>query len=88
VPIYAGTDAGGGVSHGLAAGEILLLHEAGMAAEDALAAGSWAARDWLGLPGLAEGGLPDLVLYPQDPRKDLRVLAAPSRIVVRGRVVR
>ncbi|MEV0940007.1 amidohydrolase family protein [Micromonospora wenchangensis] len=89
VPIYVGTDAGGGIDHGLAAEEMLLLHEqAGMPAVDVLAAASWRARQWLGFPGLVEGGLADLVVYPEDPRRDLRVVRAPSRIVLRGRVVR
>jgi imidazolonepropionase-like amidohydrolase len=88
VPIYAGTDAGGGVQHGLAAGEVRKLHEAGLSAEDALAAGSWAARAWLGLPGLTDGALADLVVYDADPRRDLRILQSPRRIVLRGRVVR
>jgi imidazolonepropionase-like amidohydrolase len=87
VPIYVGTDAGGGVRHGLAAGEMLRLHGAGLSNLDVLAAGSWGARAWLGLPGLVEGGLADLVVYDTDPRVDLRVLQAPSRIVLRGRVV-
>jgi imidazolonepropionase-like amidohydrolase len=88
VPIYVGTDAGGGISHGMAAGEMLLLHEqAGMPATDVLAAASWAARDWLGFPGLVEGGLADLVVYPTDPRTDLRVVAAPKRIILRGKVI-
>jgi imidazolonepropionase-like amidohydrolase len=89
VPIYVGTDAGGGIEHGLAAREMLLLHErAGMSRVDVLAAASWRARDWLGLPGLVEGGLADLVVYGSDPRTDLRVVQAPDRIVLRGRVVR
>jgi len=89
VPIYVGSDAGGGIDHGLAAREMLLLHErAGMATMDVLRAGSWGAREWLGFPGLAEGGLADLVVYEADPRQDLRVLLAPSRIILRGRVVR
>jgi imidazolonepropionase-like amidohydrolase len=89
VPIFVGSDAGGGIGHGLAASEMLLLHEsAGLAPEVVLAAGSWGARDWLGFPGLVEGGLADLVVYDADPRKDLRVLTAPRRIVLRGRVVR
>jgi imidazolonepropionase-like amidohydrolase len=89
VPIYVGTDAGGGIEHGLAAEEMLLLHErAGLSPVDALAAGSWRAREWLGFPGLVEGGLADLVVYPADPRADLRVVRAPERIVLRGRVVR
>ncbi len=88
VPIYCGTDAGGGVPHGQAAGELLRLAAVGMAPLDVLAAGSWGARAWLGLPGIEEGGLADLVVYDTDPRRDLRVLAAPHRIVLRGRVVR
>jgi imidazolonepropionase-like amidohydrolase len=88
VPIYVGTDAGGGIAHGMAAQEMLLLHEsAGMSAVDVLAAASWAARRWLGFPGLDEGGLADLVVYDADPRADLRVVAAPRRIILRGRVV-
>jgi imidazolonepropionase-like amidohydrolase len=89
VPIYVGTDAGGGIDHGLAAEEMLLLHErAGMSRTDVLRAASWGAREWLGFPGLVEGGLADLVVYDADPRADLRVVQAPRRIILRGRVVR
>ncbi len=88
VPIYVGSDAGGGIDHGLAAEEMLLLHEqAGMSPLDVLRAGSWGARDWLGFPGLVDGGLADLVAYPRDPRTDLTVLREPARIILRGRVV-
>jgi imidazolonepropionase-like amidohydrolase len=88
VPIYVGSDAGGGITHGNAAQEMLRLHrDAGLPVPDVLAAGSWGAREWLGFPGLVEGGLADLVVYDEDPRRDLRVLAAPRRIVLRGRVV-
>jgi len=89
VPIYVGTDAGGGISHGLAAREMMLLHErAGMSPIDVLAAASWGAREWLGFPGLVEGGLADLVVYDEDPRVDLRVVQDPQRIILRGRVIR
>ncbi|MGK5678740.1 amidohydrolase family protein [Actinoplanes sp. URMC 104] len=88
VPIYVGTDAGGGIHHGLVAEEMLILADAGLPAGDVLAAGSWRAREWLGFPGLVEGGLADLVVYEADPRRDLRVVRAPSRIVLRGRVIR
>src|SRR5919107_962484 len=88
VPIYVGTDAGGGVRHGLAAEEMLLLHEAGIPAAEVLASASWLAREWLGFAGLVEGGLADLVVYPSDPRVDLRVVRHPQRIVLRGRVVK
>ncbi|GAA4448544.1 amidohydrolase family protein [Phytohabitans houttuyneae] len=88
VPIYTGTDAGGGITHGRIADEMLRLHEeAGVAPLDVLRAASWGAREWLGFPGLVEGGLADLVVYDQDPRRDLRVVRAPRRIVLRGRVV-
>src|SRR3954468_3317985 len=88
VPIFVGTDAGGGIQHGLAAEEMLLLHAAGIPAAEVLASASWRAREWLGFPGLVEGGLADLVVYPSDPREDLRVVRAPQRIALRGRVVR
>jgi imidazolonepropionase-like amidohydrolase len=88
VPIYVGTDAGGGIRHGLAAEEMLLLHSAGIPAADVLASASWRAREWLGFPGLVEGGLADLVVYPSDPRTDLAVVRHPRRIVLRGTVVR
>ena len=88
VPIYVGTDAGGNVAHGRAADEIRALHDAGLPAEDALAAGSWRGREWLGMPpGLGEGDPADLVVYASDPREDLGVLAQPQRVVLRGRVV-
>jgi imidazolonepropionase-like amidohydrolase len=89
VPIYVGSDAGGGIPHGMAVPEMLLLHEsAGMSPTDVLRAGSWGAREWLGFPGLVEGGLADLVAYPSDPRLDLHVLRTPARVILRGRVLR
>lgn len=88
VPIYVGTDAGGGIDHGMVAGEMALLHErAGMPVADVLRAASWGARQWLGFGGLDEGGLADLVVYDEDPRRDLRVVRAPRRIILRGRVL-
>jgi imidazolonepropionase-like amidohydrolase len=87
VPVFAGTDAGGGIDHGRVADEIRALCAAGLPAEAAIAAGSWAARTWLGLPGIEEGAPADLVAYDTDPRKDLDTLARPKRMVLRGRVV-
>jgi imidazolonepropionase-like amidohydrolase len=88
VPIYVGTDAGGGIRHGLAAEEMLILEEAGLPAADIVASASWKAREWLGFPGLVEDGLADLVVYPEDPRVTLAVTRHPQRVVLRGRVVR
>jgi len=87
VPVYAGTDAGGGIDHGRLVDEVFALHEAGMSTEQALAAGSWGARGWLGWPGLTEGAAADLVAYDTDPRTDLAALRDPTRIVLRGRIV-
>ena len=87
VPIYAGTDAGGFLPHGLIGTEVGLLGQI-CTADYALGAGSWRARDWLGRPsGLQEGDPADLLVFDADPRVDLAVLTRPRRIVLRGRVV-
>lgn len=86
VPVFAGTDAGGNVVHGRIADEIAeLAHVAG--AEYALGAASWRAREWLGEAGLVEGASADLVVFDADPRVDVRAVASPRLIVLRGRVV-
>ncbi|MEV7810514.1 amidohydrolase family protein [Streptomyces flaveolus] len=87
IPVFVGTDAGGTLPHGLVAEEVAELVAAGIPPVDALAATSWAARAWLGRPGLEEGAPADLVVYETDPRADVRVLAAPRRVVLNGQVV-
>ncbi|MFF3163027.1 amidohydrolase family protein [Streptomyces sp. NPDC003273] len=87
IPVYVGTDAGGSLAHGLVAAEVAELVTAGIPPVRAVAAASWSARAWLGRPGLEEGAPADLVVYEADPRADVRVLAAPSRVVLNGRVV-
>jgi imidazolonepropionase-like amidohydrolase len=88
VALYAGTDAGGVLPHGLVGREVVALHEqVGLPAEAALAAGSWAARTWLGHPNLAEGDPADLVVLAADPRREPGALVAPVRVVLRGHVV-
>ncbi|MFE6779216.1 amidohydrolase family protein [Streptomyces sp. NPDC057702] len=87
VPIYAGTDAGGSLAHGLIGQEVAELVKAGIPAIDALSAATWGARTWLGRPGMVEGAAADLVVYDADPREDVRVLSTPRRVVLRGRVV-
>jgi imidazolonepropionase-like amidohydrolase len=89
VPVFAGTDAGGVLGHGLVAEEIQALTTIGMTGEQALAAGSWAAREWLGVPGELTPGAPaDLVVYSEDPRANPAVLVHPQLIVLRGRIVK
>ncbi|MCX4094095.1 amidohydrolase family protein [Nocardia sp. alder85J] len=86
VPIYAGTDAGGGIRHGRVADEIESLAHAGLSRTEALGAASWRAREWLGRPGIEHGASADLVVYTEDPRNGRDVLAAPAWVVLRGRV--
>jgi imidazolonepropionase-like amidohydrolase len=87
VPLFVGTDAGGSLPHGLIAQEVAELVVAGLSPTAALDAASWGARSWLGRPGLEEGEPADLVVYPEDPRDDVAVLAHPRLIVLRGRPV-
>ena len=88
VAIYAGTDAGGVLPHGLIREEIIDLATYGLSAEDALAAGSWRARSWLGLDdNLAEGTTADFLVFDRNPVEDLTVLLGPKRIVLRGHLV-
>ena len=84
VPVYVGSDAGGGVAHGRVVDEIAALRTAGMDGERALAAASWAARDWLDVPGLVDGAPADLLVVDGDPRTDPDVLRTPSLMLLRG----
>jgi imidazolonepropionase-like amidohydrolase len=85
VPIYAGTDAGGGIAHGRIADEVDALGTIGMSATAALGAACWDARAWLGRPALEHGASADLVCYSEDPRQP-GVLNHPSLIMLRGRI--
>ena len=79
MPIYAGTDAGGYLPHGLVGQEIAAL-AAFSSPEYALGAGSWRARAWLGRPDtLVEGAPADLVAFDADPRADSRACWRASR---------
>src|SRR5699024_12225189 len=79
VPLLLGTDAGGTIPHGKLAAEAAELVRAGVPVADVVAAASWRARDYLGVPGIAEGAPADLVVYTEDPRENIGVLAHPDR---------
>lgn len=81
VTLLAGTDSR---PHGRIADEVRALAAAGVPAHDALAAGSWAARAYLGLAGLVPGAPADAVVYDEDPRTDLAQLDHPRAVVLRG----
>ena len=87
VPILAGTDAGMG-PHGRIRVEIEELLTAGLAPDLALGAGSWVARDYLGLPGIEDGAPADIVAFDRDPRVDPTVLATPVAVILDGRMLR
>jgi imidazolonepropionase-like amidohydrolase len=86
VPVFAGTDAGGSLPHGLIAREIAELRAAGLPPVAALDAACWGARSWLGRPTIEEAAPADLVVYRDDPRRDPEVLGHPLLVVLRGRV--
>jgi imidazolonepropionase-like amidohydrolase len=85
VTVLAGTDI---VPFGKIAEEVSWLIHAGLSAEAALGAASWTARSWLGLSSLTDGAPADLVIYDEDPTANPAILAHPSRIILRGRIVR
>lgn len=88
VPIYAGTDAGGYLPHGLIGREIQGLAQI-CGIEGALGAASWRARRWLGAPNeLIDGAPADLVIYDRNPLLDPGVVQHPSAVILRGRIVR
>ena len=66
------------------ADEIAELEVAGLTAHQALGAGCWDARSWLGAQGIEEGAPADLVVYSEDPRGNPDVLAKPMRVILRG----
>jgi imidazolonepropionase-like amidohydrolase len=85
VTVLAGTDS---LPHGRIIDEVRALAAAGLRPHDALAAASWSARRYLGLPGLEPGAPADAVVYATDPRADLDQLAHPTAVILRGRRVR
>lgn len=86
ISIFAGTDAGGVLPHGLIGAEIAELARVG-GAEFALGAASWRAREWLGRPALEPGSSADLVVYGEDPLADVGAVRHPLLVLLRGRVV-
>lgn len=88
VAVYAGSDAGGMIAHGRLVDEIEALHRVGMSREQALAAASWKAREWLGRPCISPGAPADFLVYDTDPREDLATLRDPRHIILRGNLIR
>ncbi|WP_336249914.1 amidohydrolase family protein [Stomatohabitans albus] len=87
VPLFAGTDAGSAITHGRIGEELVELTKAGLSHTEALAAGCWHARKWLGYAGLEEGEWADAMVVPQDPREQVVVCQHPRAVLRRGRSV-
>jgi imidazolonepropionase-like amidohydrolase len=85
VTLLAGTDSR---PTGRIADEVRALAMAGVKPHDALAAASWTARSYLGLPGLRPEAPADAVIYDEDPRSNLDVLDHPVAVILRGRRLR
>lgn len=84
VTVLAGTDSRpvGGIAE-----EVRAMAAAGVSPHEAIAAASWSARSYLGLPGLVQGAPADAVVYAVDPRTDLSELDRPGAVIVRGKLV-
>ncbi|MGN6724220.1 MAG: amidohydrolase family protein, partial [Marmoricola sp.] len=88
VPLFVGSDGGGTARHGYLHEEIAAMVEMGLPVADVMASATWRGREWLGFAsGLGEGDEADFVVYPRNPLDDLSVLATPSLVVLRGRIV-
>jgi imidazolonepropionase-like amidohydrolase len=91
VPILAGTDTPNPfvVPGASLQQELELLTRAGLDIEGAWAAATWRAGEALrvqGLGTLAEGAPADLLVFRQDPTRDLAALASLETVVADGRV--
>ncbi|GAA1488595.1 amidohydrolase family protein [Brachybacterium sacelli] len=87
IPLLVGTDAGGVLGHGIIHDELDELALAGLDAAAILEAAAWAPRRFLGVPGLEDGAPADLLVVPEDPRQDHRVLRDLRQIVLGGEVI-
>ncbi len=84
VPMLVGTDAGGTIGHGAIAEECEEMVAAGVPDSAVVASATWVARRFLGAPSIEEGASADVVVYAVDPRANVRVLAHPHQIFLRG----
>lgn len=84
VTLLVGTDAGGTIGHGSLPEEAAEWVTAGIPAPDVVAAATWNAREFLGVPAIAEGTSADVVVYDRDPREDITALRDPRHVILRG----
>jgi imidazolonepropionase-like amidohydrolase len=87
VPLLVGSDESTNIPHGIFCTETDLMALAGIPPEAIVAAASYDARRYLGVPGIEEGASADVVVYAADPRETVAVFRAPQAVVLRGAVV-
>jgi hypothetical protein len=87
VPLLVGSDESTNIPHGVFCAETDLMELAGIPAAAIVAAASYDARRYLGVPGIEEGASADVVVYAADPRETVAVFRAPQAVVLRGAVV-
>lgn len=88
VPVFAGTDAGGGIEHGRIVDEVAALAGVGLGPARALAAACGDARAWLRRPGLTDGAPADLIITTEDPRVATDTLRTPELVLRAGTSLR
>ena len=84
VTLLPGSDAGGYQPHGSVIQEIQRWVKWGMNPEQALAAATWEARDFLGLQSLSQGAPADFVVFSSNPDADATVWSKPTQVVANG----
>src|SRR5260370_20148152 len=79
VRILAGTDM---LPAGSLVEEIVALSECGLSPTEAIAAASTEAKAFLGFPVFAENALASLIVYDENPTKNLRTLKKPKQVIL------
>lgn len=87
VTVLPGSDAGGYQEHGSLIAELQQWAQWGMAPDRVLAAATWQARDFLGLPSLEEGAPADAIVFDRDPAADPDVWGQPAAVYANGHLV-
>ena len=86
ISMHAGTDAGGGLPHGLIIDEVHALAGLGMDRRWLLDLTTHQARAWLGVPGWQIGEHADLIVFAENPAHDLDELRRPLAVIRAGHI--
>lgn len=81
-PLLMGSDAGITNAHGSLPKELEICVKYGLPAKNVMASATYEARKYLGYAGIAEGKPADLVVYSDDPRKNISTVFHPEKVIV------